>query len=241
MKTAALFFSVVCLLLPTLKGQVKVFKPEVIQKHDLSEENLEAFVQRKKAYDELIASDIPFDEMTLEQRNLLEDEMILELGPFGTGPLGCSWYCASGPSGYDASSQLDSSATHSYKPQNVHDFDLRTAWVEGKEDHGKGEEIQIAFDLNPGLKLTHIEIYNGYCKSERLWKANSRVKLMALYIDEELKGHLKLEDSYALQRFEIGSLGGKFKVRLKILDVYPGSKYADTAISEINFDGTGDH
>jgi hypothetical protein len=183
--------------------------------------------------------------LTDEQRILFENELLYETGPYFTGELGCSWYCAAGPSKITSTSQLNSSKTNNYKPENIHDFDLRTAWVEGKSNYGVGEEIIIEFKLFPNLKVTHIDIFNGYSKNEKTWKENSRVKVFSLFVNNALLGHLNLEDTYKKQRFDIGSLGGdkdgKLILTLQIIEIYKGEKYMDTAISEINFDGTGDH
>jgi hypothetical protein len=57
--------------------------------------------------------------------------------------------------------------------------------------------------------------------------------------------NLNLVDSYLRQRFDIGSFGGnveyKLKITLRIIEVYKGDQYLDTAVSENNFDGLGDH
>jgi hypothetical protein len=45
-----------------------------------------------------------------------------------------------------------------------------------------------------------------------------------------------------MQIFNVGTLGNEYnawKLRFEILDVYPGTKYKDTVISEIIFDGIG--
>lgn len=72
-----------------------------------------------------------------------------------------------------------------------------------------------------------------------------RVKTFRLSINDEPVGLFNLKDSYFGQKFEIGSFSGdsdgKLLISLKILDVYKGDKYSDTANSEINFSGTGDH
>ena len=154
-------------------------------------------------------------------------------------------FFAASPKELRATSTLPNSSRNSYEPKLAHDFDLRTAWVEGESDYGVGEKLHIDFELSDVLAVTHIEVYNGYAKNERIWQSNSRVKKMALYANDQLLGHLLPEDTYYQQRFEVGSLNGdeegKLTFSFEILEIYPGSKYADVAISEINFDGTGDH
>lgn len=227
-------------------AQVREFEPQISTGFDISPEGLAQFEKDKATYKELIKSDIPFESMSKKHQNIVMDELKFEAGHFYSGVLGCSWYCATGPSAYKASSELPSSRVSSYVADNIHDFDLQTAWVEGKEDYGIGEEIDIRFDhLGDRLKVTHLEIHNGYCKSEKAWKENSRVKQLGFYVNGEFFGKLNLADTYQKQIFEVGKLGGnregKLTLSFRILEVYPGAKYKDTAISEINFDGEGDH
>ena len=54
-------------------------------------------------------------------------------------------------------------------------MDPRTAWVEGEEGYGIGEYIESTGD-NRIWSGTLIVILNGFQKSIKLWKKNSRVK-----------------------------------------------------------------
>lgn len=159
---------------------------------------------------------------------------------------GCSWYCAAKVPKLSASSELENNGDVNYKVQNVHDFNLNTVWVEGAEGYGIGETIEMIVEGNQiGLAITHIEIINGYVKSNKMWEENTRVKTLMLKKDGQPYKVLLLEDSKDVQSFEIGyiGIGGKEDIVLdfEIMDVYPGSKYKDTAITELELDGIGDH
>lgn len=58
---------------------------------------------------------------------------------------------------------------------------------------------------------------------------------------------LNLEDTRALQRFDVGVLGFKdskvpdWNIKFEILEVYPGEKCTDTVITELFFDGIDVH
>jgi len=229
----------------TLIAQVQTFEPTIYDYPDLNPDSLLKYETLRDDFNEITDKDIPYDSLTNAQKKVLDDFSFYEGGPYSTAEIGCSWYCATGPTSLNATSELDSNRTATYSPKNVHDFDLRTAWVEGKPDYGIGQEINIHFELLSNLKVTHVEIYNGYCKSEKAWIENSRVKKFALFANGKFLGNLNIADTYNLQRFDIGSLGGdtkgKLRLTFRILEVYKGSKYKDTAISEINFDGTVDH
>lgn len=237
-------FIILFLCFPVLAfTQVPVLESEAILNFpDLRPESLDAFAKKKAQYDFLSQSNIPFSELSDSDQEIAHSsELEMIAGPFGTDRAGCSWYCAGSTDTLTASSFLPESRVSNYFPSNAHDKDLQTAWVEGKEGYGIGEEIHIAFELGGRLAWTHIIVYNGYCKSEKAWNENSRVKRALLLIDGEPLVEINLQDTYKGQRFQLGSFSGKSVLTLRILEVYPGDKYTDTAISEINFDGTGDH
>ncbi|WPP49347.1 NADase-type glycan-binding domain-containing protein [Catalinimonas niigatensis] len=238
------------LLGPLAFGQVQQLYPSSIYTFPDIHPDTIARKQRDIAMHEKISAKMQNGKLTYQQLSAAEkkiygDEILLSEGPFYTGPLGCSWYCATGPERINASSELDSSRVANYVASNMHDFDLQTAWVEGKKDEGKGEFITFEFNLQSRLKLTTLVIFNGYSKSLKHWQENGRVKQMDMYLNDSLMYTLHLQDTYRGQVFQIedidGDDGEKQIIRLKIKEIYEGSRYQDIAISEINFDGTGDH
>ncbi len=162
-------------------------------------------------------------------------------GPWQTISDGCSWYCGGLIEVQSASSQLPNSKANTYGADNIHDSDIRTAWVEGKDDYGIGESITLQ---STGAHIEQISIWNGYQKSPELYFQNSRPKSLKLYINDQPMYVLALEDSRAVQYFTIEgtkTIDGPRRLRFEIIEVYPGSKWKDTAISEINFDGDNVH
>ena len=184
-----------------------------------------------------------------------------ETGPgyYGTIGDGCSWYCGGGPDSVSASSFLKSTNTAiNYLPQNAHDFSFKTAWVEGVKGYGIGEYLTYHF-RQTAPRITHIIIANGYVKSEKAYRENSRVKKLKVYVDNKPLAILNLEDIRREQIFEfklkpigneppapdanweeLGKLP-KWTIKFEILEVYAGEKYDEVAISEIYFDGIDVH
>jgi len=157
---------------------------------------------------------------------------------------GCSWYEGGGPIGFGSSSYLgETSGDISYLPYHIHDFSYKTAWVEGVSGDGIGEWIEFYFKNS--APVTTLMISNGYVKNQKSYEENGRVKKLKLYINGKVYGFLNLKDVCSEQRFEIEPI--KFEkekicvLRLEIVEVYKGTKYDDTVISEINFDGIGVH
>ena len=165
---------------------------------------------------------------------------------FEVGPgQGCSWYCGGGPKKINASSTLKANGKITYLPENAHDFDIRTAWVEGSSGQGIGEYLEYRFPpLGP--PVTEITVYNGYGKSLKAWNDNARVQQLKMYVNDQPFAMLNLEDTRGPQSFPFEELQSKkenvdLSLRFEIASVYPGDKWEDTAISEIYFDGTGVH
>lgn len=155
----------------------------------------------------------------------------------------CSWYCG----GQIDSIQASSSLSAKYKAKNIHDCSITTAWVEGKPGNGEGEYVRYLF---PGScpRITDIIILNGYVKDETTWKNNGRVKKLLMYYNDKPYAILNLKDGRDCQRFDVGTLGYENKatapdwnIKFEILEIYPGEKYQDTAITEIYFDGIDVH
>jgi hypothetical protein len=155
-----------------------------------------------------------------------------------------------------------------YELSKISDEKTDTAWVEGVKGDGIGEFVyshvikgEIGYDDFPknSMQIT-ITIVNGFCKSEKLFIANNRVKKaeiklydVALRVGQNDTGRynepafdgtkiIELKDTMEPQTFTItitprNTLGyGYLSCFLKftILDVYKGTKYQDTAISELN-------
>lgn len=160
------------------------------------------------------------------------------------------WGWHSGQLGKTASSsELKSTGVIKYCAKNLSDLDLKTAWVEGVEGYGVGEYFTITIDEgyipNTITFNGQFEIFNGYCKDEKTWAENSRVKTLKIYHNEKLLFIVNLKDSWQLQSFDIwpymvhpsNKKGFIFlrkgdTLKVEIGSVYKGSKYKDTAISE---------
>ncbi len=161
---------------------------------------------------------------------------------FYTGTMGDSWYDMGGPYKLSASSVLAPAPPNSYYPDNAHDFDLSTAWVEGNDGDGIGESLSFYFKAN-SPPVTEVHLYNGYVKTPQAWQNNNRVKTLKVWVDEVAVALLKLEDTSGIQKFQLGqeyqSNTEDMVMRFEIREVYKGDKYEDTAIAELEFDGTG--
>lgn len=160
----------------------------------------------------------------------------------------CSLYCAVSPT-VRGSSSLKPSNGAKYGAAQGHDMDLSTAWVEGASDSGIGQWIEYTFstmDMKESqLALTELIVFNGYRKNRDLWAKNGRIKSLTMTVNSKPYGTVELADAFRHQKVKIGSipLRGRTRttIRFTIAAVYPGNKYTDTALTELEFEGTGHH
>ncbi|MCB9235283.1 MAG: hypothetical protein H6581_26750 [Bacteroidia bacterium] len=147
------------------------------------------------------------------------------------------------------SSQLSSQGKITYGPENLGDNNPVSAWVEGDaRGDGIGEfiEFDYAFDrafeqaAEGGDKYEdEWYILNGYQKSPRIWQENNRIKTLRVVLNGQDYCRVHLSDEMGVQTMPLGFLAeqdqprGVLHFRLVIEEVYPGSKYHDTAISEL--------
>jgi hypothetical protein len=148
-----------------------------------------------------------------------------------------------------ASSTLASAPHTSYGVENLLDGRSDTAWIEGKDGPGKGEWIDITF--KPGAMIQGIGVLNGYMKSPAALAENGYAR--KLRISGPRPGEASVWDEIAKLKtplpanarkdwplsalewiFDAGEDADEIrKIRLTIVDAVPGTKFSDTAISEI--------
>lgn len=157
-----------------------------------------------------------------------------------------------------ASSILPGQGEIDYEISNITDFNINTAWVEGKEDYGIGEIITFQFEFDADDPIGYFGaaynfygkcyILNGYYKTSKSWEENSRVKKFKVYFNDTPLCYVNIQDSREMQEFDLSEFFAneytqtnleKIKVingdllKFEIVDIYPGTKWKDTAITEL--------
>lgn len=194
-------------------------------------------------YAKINSGDIEYDLLSEKDKKMI-DSLEMGYGPMTQG-VGCSWYCGGGPDKITSSSYLRDEGKITYLPDNIHDFDLFTAWVPDNSKGSIGKKIN--FHFKPfAPRVNEIIIWNGYIKNIDLWKANSRVAKFKMIVNGKPTAILELKDVNNTQSFKINPIQSTDSTKdliltLEILEVYKGTKYDDVAVSEINFDGLDVH
>lgn len=232
---------------------LRIIEPTIGSTPDISvnaKKNFERIKEFRDKIDSIINTypdyEAAQEHLTEQQIEIWEnEEEYFEKDNLYVGTFGCSWYCGCNLESISASSTLAPYKNLDYKAENIHDFSLRTAWVEGVDGYGIGEGITFRFGEH-SAPITTVIIYNGYMKSDKVWQDNSRVKQLKFYVDDKPVALLNLKDIKSEQIFAIDTLqrvdaDRELYLKFEITDVYKGDKYDDVAISEIEFDGFGVH
>ena len=161
----------------------------------------------------------------------------------------CSLYCAAYPT-VRVSSHLPLQHRNEYGAEVLADGKRQTAWVVA---HGPGEWFELAFEasgFHPGVpednKSTGVDrlyLWNGYNKSPEHWRDHARAKHLRLDVDERPVAVITLLDEERPQRVGLPRtlLRRGMRFRFTIVDVFPGRRFDELAVSEVRLDGYGHH
>jgi hypothetical protein len=221
--------------------KLPVIEPELLDAVNYSKAEQVYWENAVELFTKVNSGELNYGESMAKEVIQAIDSLEMMHGPMTEG-VGCSWYCGGGPYKITASSHLQEQGKITYLPDNIHDFNLLTAWVP------KGSVgMRINFHFKPfAPRVNEIQVWNGYIKNRDLWKANSRVAKFKLYVDGQPTAILNLVDSTNAQSFKIDPVQSTDSTKdmtltLEILEIYKGTKYSDVAISEVNFDGLDVH
>ena len=124
-----------------------------------------------------------------------------------------------------------------YSPANMLDGDMSTTWCEA-EKNGPGLGQVITFEFESPFSFDEIQIVNGF-NYKNLYLQNNRVKKIQL--TQVAKKHFQQKD-YELvdnvqdwQSIKFEQLQTTQTLTIKILDVYKGTNFDDTCLSDIRF------
>ena len=114
-------------------------------------------------------------------------------------------------------------------PENMVDGDLSTGWCEDAGGDGIGETVYLYFDKQ--YKVTGMDIYPGYHKSQDLFEKNGvpvKIKITGDHAET-----FTLNDEMKSQKLTFSEPMLTEKLTIEILKVRSGSKYKDTLITDI--------
>ncbi len=127
-----------------------------------------------------------------------------------------------------------------YHPLYVSDGDPKTAWVEGADGAGEGEWIRMQVTPMEGATRVRLRMRPGYHKSASLFKANARPREMTIkLLPSEKTTKVTAKDAMEWQEFVAEQPAGAVDaVEVRVDSVYPGAKYSDLCISDVEVHAT---
>ncbi len=137
--------------------------------------------------------------------------------------------------GATASSTLASVKPGRYDPQKAIDWQRDTSWAEGADGAGVGEWLTLTF---PGtIEVYTIGIDVGFDRDAYIFAQNNRLKTATVEFSNGETVSLEFADERGIQEKVLARApGGAIEttyVKIIIDDVYPGSVYDDTCLSEV--------
>lgn len=113
------------------------------------------------------------------------------------------------------------------------DGSTQTTWTEGANGQGINETLTLTFSGQNNI--VGFTIHAGYHASEHLYDVNSRPSTIELTFSDGTVANFQLADHHGSQTIYFSRPVKASSVTIKIKDVYEGSQWEDTAISEISF------
>lgn len=245
MKTTAYIISLLLIILVNILSckNLPTIQATLSTPNDFKKSDQIIWQKALDQYEKVNSGEIDYENLTAYDKKMI-DSLENGYGPM-TQVAGCSWYCGGGPYKITSSSNLKEDGKITYIPDNIHDFDLFTAWIPDNTNGSIGQRIN--FHFKPfAARVNEIIIWNGYIKNTDLWKANARVAKFKMFVNDKPTAILELKDVNNAQSFKFNPIQSidstkDLTLTLEIIEVYKGTKYADVAVSEINFEGLDVH
>ena len=121
-----------------------------------------------------------------------------------------------------------------YDPGNALDRNPATAWVEGAIGPGVGEQLVLTFPRPVTLVRLGFDI--GFDRDDRIFAANNRVRSAKLLFSDGSVQRVEFLDQRGMQYPSFAGVTTS-KLTVVIDAVYPGTKYDDTCIAEVQIWG----
>ena len=140
--------------------------------------------------------------------------------------------------------KADSMHGTSFDAKNMIDANMKTAWMSPKKGVNAIMEFYISIENNTNIHsatLFQLAFFNGWRKDYQTWSDYSRIKKLALSINDKPYAEITLEDTYKHQYIDLEKLklekNRGYRFRFRIMETYPGKKYEQTALSDVQFIG----
>jgi len=136
------------------------------------------------------------------------------------------------------SSYMDAFGT--YYPSNATDSDFQTSWVEGVSGPGIGQALTLKF-VDP-VKVNYLRLNVGYDANADLFLKNNRIRKATFVLSDGIRFQHEFADIRGLQTVSLVEQFGApvvtSEIQVIINDIYKGTRFDDTSLSEIEVWGS---
>ena len=119
----------------------------------------------------------------------------------------------------------------------------QTSWQEGVSGYGIGENIDIFFEDK--YEINYIGFKFGNWKNDKYYYGNAKPKTLFFEVDDVKNDDVVREQvefpnsNWGIDWVEVKNIKRTDHMKLTIVDVYPGTSYEDTCITDILVFGKG--
>ncbi len=140
--------------------------------------------------------------------------------------------------------KADSISGSNFNAKNTIDNNMKTAWM--PTGNGKNALIEYVIDYEDleganAVTLYQIALFNGWRKDYQTWKDYARIKKVSLTINDKPYAEITLDDTYKHQYIDVEKMKldktRRYRFRFRIMETYPGKKYQQVALSDLQFIG----
>lgn len=121
-----------------------------------------------------------------------------------------------------------------FGPGHLFDSRVDQAWVEGN-DATSGENEMLTFQFEQNVRITALQIRNGYQSSDEHFSNNARMRDFSFGAPAGSMNTYTLRDTKAGQKIELSAAVEGKVFQMAVKSTYPGKRYKDLTISEMLF------
>lgn len=130
--------------------------------------------------------------------------------------------------------------SENYHPNYALDDDSKTAWVEGVPGNGERQSLTLRFSVLKSARTVRVRIRNGYQRSKSLLAANAAPRQVTLSLlnavgEEVFHQKATLTRTWGWQQVDLSPPANTQLafLKLRIDSTWPGARYKDTCISDV--------
>jgi hypothetical protein len=143
-----------------------------------------------------------------------------------------------------ATTKAEPQGSDNFEAKNLIDGNLKTCWM--SPNNGKNDQVELIIDLEENASVSNAQIkyiyfFNGWRKDYHTWKEYARIKKATMTVNDMPFAEISFEDTYKQQDIDLDKFkidkSKRCRIKFRVSEIYPGSKYQQVALSDIQLIG----